>query len=83
MVLKELQGRDLEVLERGNDLARRAHILLELARKAGLPGGEENPAHSYLWVQPPRKDQVLRNHCVDHIVDYCAFKARFHARARV
>ena len=67
----------------GNACADRAEVLAAQAYRRGLPGGEENPATSWLWTLPSRARRAARLHVTDRVVDYCAFGTPFRARARL
>jgi hypothetical protein len=74
---------DRQALKTSNLLADRAGALLRLARKRGIPGGEENPHSSYLWNFPDRQRFVSDQNTHAHCVDYCAFGRPFRARTRL
>ena len=81
--LPDLEGKDREALERSNDLARRAGLLLRLAVQLGIPSGEENPASSCLWQLTDRIKMAQDPNCTDYVVDYCSWGRPFRARTRI
>ena len=81
--LANLKGRDRQALQASNFMADVAGRLEHLAYKLGIPGGEENPASSYLWQFPSRKRLVQRPEVETRTVDYCACGRPFRARTQL
>ena len=81
--LPGLTGRDLEALKLSNFTADVAGRLQHLAYQLGIPGGEENPASSYLWQLPARLKMIQRPEAQTQVVDYCACGRPFRARTQL
>ena len=81
--LAGLAPRDQKVLANSNLMMDRAGILQRLAYDHGVPGGEENPASSFLWQMPGRQRFGTRSNVVFENVDYCACGRPFRARTRL
>ena len=81
--LPNLPEKDQEKLRVSNMLADFAGSLIRAARKLNIPGGEENPATSFLWLFPSRAKQSERDRVSNYIVDYCACGTPWRARTRL
>ena len=81
--LSNLGAKDHAKLVEGNSLADRAGLLQRAAHARGLPGGEENPANSFLWCLPSRTRFLQQRAVHDTVIDYCAFGTPFRARTRL
>lgn len=81
--LPELAERDAAVVADGNLLAARSAALTRAAYEQQVPGGEENPHSSFLWLLPSWRAQERLENASDHIFDQCAFGRPFRARTRL
>eukprot|EP00959_Pyramimonas_sp_CCMP1952_P035279 739118-Pyramimonas_sp.AAC.1 len=63
--LPHLKDKDRAKLAESNRLAQRALALLQLAAQRNIPGGEENPESSFLWLLRSRQKFAERFKTVD------------------
>ena len=54
-----------------------------MAYEQGLPGGEENPASSWLWRFASRRRMLNQPRVSESIVDYCSWGRPFRARTKL
>ena len=81
--LPDLPARDRELVRTSNLLAARAAAIQRLCIQLGVPGGEENPASSFLWDLPSRKKTHQHPRVLTFRVDYCSCGCPFRARTRL
>ena len=81
--LPGLPLRERQLVITSNLLAQRSAAIQRLCIQLEIPGGEENPASSFLWELPSR--QSIRKHpSVQAVqVDYCSCGCPFRARTRL
>ena len=70
--LPHLSAADRRTLNRGNALADRAFHLENLCYHRHIPGGEENPGSSFLWLQRNRVAFAAQDRVTHYIVHMCA-----------
>jgi len=78
--LPDLPPDQRELADRANLLIDNAARILRLAAALGIPGGEENPRTSMLWLFPSRERLLAR--WADVIVDYCSCGLPVRTRTR-
>ena len=81
--LANLSEKDSEKLRIYNKLGHFAAELQKIALRMNIPGGEENPASSFLWLQRSRQWMQRQEQCSSYIIDYCAFGTPWRARTRL
>ena len=75
--------RHLPKVRDANVLAQRAAEAARLAHARGIPGGEDNPASSFLWDLPSRRARHSWQSFSERVVDYCAGGRPFRTRTRL
>ena len=83
MGLPGLSGKDLEHLTVSNKLGWVSQRIQRLCYKLNVPGAEENPWQSFLWLRPDRRSFAKLPQVCDKVVDYCACGRPFRARTRI
>ena len=81
--LPDLPEQDAQKLALSNFLGDKAGRLQQIAYDMRIPGGEENPASSFLWLQPERQKMQERSSCRTYTVDYCYYGTPWRARTRM
>ena len=81
--IPQLEGRDLETLQRGNRLSRIASKFIKLAEENNVMGFEENPASSYLWDLHDRPRRAKHPSFHTHAFEQCAFGTPYRKRTRI
>jgi len=81
--LSGLREKDRQALLRSNMLADRGGILARMAYQLNIPGGEENPASSWLWRFQSRQAFFKKPFVNQVTVDYCSWGRPFRARTKL
>ena len=79
--LSEVTATDQRTIEKGNLLAKRVGVLIQLCIRHGVPVAEENPVRSYLWLLHGR--QARNSPWRQHEFDQCSLGTGYRKTTRI